>query len=192
MSKKIRKEPPGPQDLNEKNRAYNAKMRDLYYRRAEGHLGTFYQSLRANFLKPDYNELQDFCNALNTSREFAKQTIAGSSRQHRKTEGAGSAPPILQEEIVFLHMLEELYSSSVFLVNRFNTVSQFNSYKRDILAMPKNKDIEYGYLSSIVEFIDETQWTEEEEVRHIVSLIIKRIKLGNRIFAVMKKFKISN
>lgn len=183
--------PAGPANFYVTNRAYNLRMRDLYYEEVEKNLVAFSESVKANFLRPDYSRLASFSESVRTASRYAQHAVFGLSPRSPRQSGQApsSSPAPLHEEFLFIHLLEELYSSGLFLINRFNTIREFKKYKDHINTLPKSRASATGYISTILNFIQESEKAEEEEIRHLISLKIKRIRLANRIFVILKNME---
>ena len=190
MKNKTAPPPPaaGPINFYVTNRAYNLRMRDLYYAEVEKQFDEFHESLKADFLNPDCSKLSAFCVALETAHRYAKQAVFGLSPKLLKEaeKGPQHLPALLQEEFLLIHLLEEMRSSSLFIMNRFTTIREFQKYKARISALPKVRKAGSGYISKILDFIEENQKAEEEEIKYLILLKTRRIRLANRIFAVLK------
>ncbi len=174
------------------NRGYNARMRDAYFIKIEKSLSEFTRKLKENSLEPDMAILRRLNNELATAVDFSRQSIMGFPLNRPPLKGRqiiSGKPFFFKEEILFINLLEELVSSGIFLLNRFNTIFELNSYKDKIQGLLYTPDKNEGYLTKILHFINENQKSEDEEIKQIIALIIERMTLARRIFNIIKTSK---
>lgn len=174
------------------NRSYNTRMRDIYFQKFESDLENFVQKLTKSPLTPDTALLNKFNDSLATSADFARESIAGMplhALPTSKIKTLSGPPQYFKEEILFINVLEELISSSRFLLNRFNTIHELGEYRKKIRELLATYGRHKGYLSKILEFLDENQKAEDEEIKQIVCLIKERTLLSRRIFDIIKTRK---
>lgn len=174
--------PTGPTDLNLINRAYNARMRDAYFLKSERLFGEFYNRIVNNLSSPDLALLSRFCVSVTTARDFARQAAFGMQSQSHQLPGS---PAFFKEEILFIHLLEELHSSCNFLKARFNTMHALSRYRQKISGLIRNRKGE-GYLSKILRFLKDKLKSDETEIRQILKLILERMHTSHRIFDIIK------
>ncbi|OGJ84868.1 MAG: hypothetical protein A2268_12070 [Candidatus Raymondbacteria bacterium RifOxyA12_full_50_37] len=175
-------------DLPTANRAYNLRMRDIYFGKACRILSRLGKGLHKALLKPDLSTLGNVCNALDIALDFARQAVAGQVQAKKKDETLSRQPPLLlREEVLYLHLLEELASSGRFLKTRFNTIVELGKYRDGISALPLDQEVVKGYITQIMYFLDENRKAEEEEIRAIITLILKRMHLINHIQSITRK-----
>jgi hypothetical protein len=160
-------------------------MRNIYFDRVKTTLDELGKNLQTKYQNPNLDKLRDFCNTINTTCNYARQAVSPAPAGY--TGSGENEPAYLKEEILFIHLLDEMLSSCVFLTTRLNTIQVLLQYKKKISALPRHKDIEKGYISKILAVIDEGQKTEAEEIKHLIALIKKRVRLASRIFTTFKK-----
>ncbi|OGS36875.1 MAG: hypothetical protein A2293_08355 [Elusimicrobia bacterium RIFOXYB2_FULL_49_7] len=192
-TKKTVSPPIGPINSYVTNRLYNLRMRDIYYSEVETQFTSFNTALQSDPLSPDFVCLYNACDAVDTAYRYAKQAIFGLSPQKVRHAAEGleqdATLPFLQEEFLFIHLLEELHSSCRYLINRFVTIKSFLQYRTYIDSLPKNKETRNGFITKILSFVEENRKAEENEIKHLADLAMKRIQLANRIFAIVRSME---
>jgi hypothetical protein len=171
------------------NRGFNARMRDVYFSRLGKTLAEFNERLKKHPRTPDIPLLDRLNSEFSTTGDFARQAISGiplNSGPAMQPGEPAESPAFFKEEILFINLLEELFSSGIFLLNRFKTLYELNSYKQKIHGLLKVGDKSEGYLSNILHFINENQKAEDEEIKQIISLILERMALARRIYNIIK------
>jgi hypothetical protein len=189
MSRKKERPPEALSNFNLINRGYNARMRDVYFAKVEKTLSDFDGRLRKHPLSPDIPLLNRLNNELATAGDFARQAISGiplSSGPSVHHGTTAESPAFFKEEILFINLLEELLSSGIFLLNRFKTIYELNSYREKIRGLLSAPDRSEGYLSKILHFINENQKAEDEEIKQIMLLILERMALAHQIYYIVK------
>jgi len=177
-----------PMDFSLLNRGYNARMRDVYFQKGAAQLATMAKKQDGEPFAPDTVQLNKLVSAINTCREFAQQAARGVRNSNSMPKSSEGGPGFFKEEILFIHILDELHSSCLFLRSRFNTLHELNLYRNKINGLLKAGGRE-GYLTKILHFIREKQAADETESQLSLGLLQDRMALCKRIFEIIKTRK---
>lgn len=179
----------GPVPAGLVNRGYNARMRDVYYLKADALLSQFRTRAQRSPLAPDLALFDRLSGALRTARDYATQASAGMA--HSASGPPPGVPAYFKEEVLFIHLLEEIHNSCLFLRSRYATVRELAGY-RDKISNLLKKGGRKGYLTKILDFLGEKQSADESDVREILRLVTSRMALCRRIFDIIRTGKGAN
>ncbi len=179
----------GSSDILAQNLQFFRRMRNFYYEKA----GRLFRQLQATVMStaPDALDsaqeiLLQYIQVLDLTSEYARHTIRGHKRRKIRTFRQDRESGVMEEEIVFVCLLEELLSSSIYLRNRFET----NDHVRRYRALIENRN-DYvgdrrGFLSNILTHLEADQQADHEEIVELTKLIHKRFQIANSVFAIVE------
>ena len=95
---------------------------------------------------------------------------------------------ILQEEIFLVHFLEELLSTTRYIIARLETdkmLQRWSGSRQDMKAKPMNS----GFVSSIQEKLAAMSEATIDEFKDLFKHIIDRFQIGNQLFGTVQELQ---
>jgi hypothetical protein len=174
------------------NREYSCTMRNQHYEKAfyiYHKLESLVKSKPEISLKDQVSLLLEFNAELKSCLDFAKLAVFHHKRNriaHFKTDKTYG---ILQEEIILVHLLEEIQSCITFLLNRVETDESMSEFANVLESHKSNHETD-GFVNSVLTYFKETKKTGYEDFSQIYSLIRERYNIGNKLFALISELQV--
>lgn len=122
--------------------------------------------------------------SLNICLEHSRSAISGMKRGYFKAYRDDQKNGVLEEEHLLVSILDEILQSSKFLISRLETEHRMSAY-RSSLDSNKSEDVDtgfHGFLSNLLQSLDELSSTSTPEILQIFSIIIERATIAEFLF----------
>lgn len=184
-------------DYTLKNRAFNCRMRNRYYEEV-------YYAFRA-LLPNDYNgttggkfdeewfahlqqEIKHYERLITTCLEYAQAAIFYGKAEEATLYSKDKRWGILQEEIFLVHFLQELLSTTRYIIARLETDHMLQRWSGSMQDM-KAKPMSSGFVSSIQEKLTAMSEATIDEFKDLFKHIIDRFQIGNQLFGTVQELQ---
>lgn len=186
-------------DYTLKNRAFNCRMRNRYYEEV-------YYAFRAMFPNEIANSkgsnsvadttwFQNLSKSINhyehlitTCLEYGQAAIfygkAPTASLYSKDKRWG----ILQEEIFLVHFLQELLSTTRYVVSRIGTDQMLGHWVQEMQELKANP-VNTGYVSTIQDKLNEMNATTIDEFKDLLRHVLERFRIGNTLFGTVQELQ---
>lgn len=164
------------------------KMRNLHFEKAWEYFKNLEAAILDNpegYLEKVVELLIQYTETLEKANEYARSAIRGHQRERLKTYREDHSIGVMEEEIVFVRLLEELLSSGFYMRNRFDTNENIRLYAEAIKKRKMAGGDEGGFLEKIIKSLEADRKADLEEILQISRLIRKRFRIANNIFSVL-------
>ena len=181
-------------DYTLKNRAFNCRMRNRYYEEvyyafravmpldAKGDIDG--SAMNLDWFKNLAQEINRLDRVLKTCLEYAQAAVFYGKADIATLYSKDKRWGILQEEIFLVHFLQELLSTTRYIIARMETdriLQQWSGSMQDMKAKPMNS----GFVSSIQEKLTAMNNATIEEFKDLFKHIIDRFQIGNTLFGTV-------
>ena len=185
-------------DYTLKNRAFNCRMRNRYYEEvyyafravmpldAKGDIDG--SAMNLDWFKNLAQEINRLDRVLKTCLEYAQAAVFYGKADIATLYSKDKRWGILQEEIFLVHFLQELLSTTRYIIARMETdriLQQWSGSMQDMKAKPMNS----GFVSSIQEKLTAMNNATIEEFKDLFKHIIARFQIGNTLFGTVQELQ---
>ena len=185
-------------DYTLKNRAFNCRMRNRYYEEvyyafravmpldAKGDIDG--SAMNQEWFKNLAQEVNRLDRVLKTCLEYAQAAVFYGKADIATLYSKDKRWGILQEEIFLVHFLQELLSTTHYIIARMETdtiLQQWSGSMQDMKAKPMNS----GFVSSIQEKLTAMNNATIEEFKDLFKHIIDRFQIGNTLFGTVQELQ---
>lgn len=185
-------------DYTLKNRAFNCRMRNRYYEEvyyafravmpldAKGDIDG--SAMNQEWFKNLTQEVKRLDRVLKTCLEYAQAAVFYGKADIATLYSKDKRWGILQEEIFLVHFLQELLSTTSYIIARMETdqmLQQWSGSMQDMKAKPMNS----GFVSSIQEKLTAMNNATIEEFKDLFKHIIDRFQIGNTLFGTVQELQ---
>ncbi len=185
-------------DYTLKNRAFNCRMRNRYYEEvyyafravmpldAKGDIDG--SAMNLDWFKNLAQEINRLDRVLKTCLEYAQAAVFYGKADIATLYSKDKRWGILQEEIFLVHFLQELLSTTHYIIARMETdtiLQQWSGSMQDMKAKPMNS----GFVSSIQEKLTAMNNATIEEFKDLFKHIIDRFQIGNTLFGTVQELQ---
>ena len=185
-------------DYTLKNRAFNCRMRNRYYAEvyyafravmpldAKGEIEG--SAMNLEWFKNLAQEINRLDRVLKTCLEYAQAAVFYGKADIATLYSKDKRWGILQEEIFLVHFLQELLSTTRYIIARMETdtiLQQWSGSMQDMKAKPMNS----GFVSSIQEKLTAMNNATIEEFKDLFKHIIDRFQIGNTLFGTVQELQ---
>lgn len=185
-------------DYTLKNRAFNCRMRNRYYEEvyyafravmpldAKGDIDG--SAMNLDWFKNLAQEINRLDRVLKTCLEYAQAAVFYGKADIATLYSKDKRWGILQEEIFLVHFLQELLSTTHYIIARMETdtiLQQWSGSMQDMKAKPMNS----GFVSSIQEKLAAMNNATIEEFKDLFKHIIDRFQIGNTLFGTVQELQ---
>lgn len=132
--------------------------------------------------------LEHYTETMEMAAEYTKSVVRGLSRKKIKKFRHDSKNGIMEEEIVFVGLTNELLSSGIYLKNRFKTNNEIQIYMKNIKGLQHRLATKKGFISNILDSMEATCRMDLKEIKQIVNSIHKRFEIANKVFLVFSEY----
>ena len=187
-------------DYTLKNRAFNCRMRNRYYE-------DVYYAFRA-LLPNDYSEssstrdskfdqewftnlqkeIKRYARQINTCLDYAQAAIFYGKADQATLYSKDKRWGILQEEIFLVHFLQELLSTTRYIIARIDTDNMLHDWSSNMQGM-KAEPAEHGFVSSIQEKLSAMSSATIKEFRELLKHVSERFQIGNTLFGTIQELQ---
>ena len=185
-------------DYTLKNRAFNCRMRNRYYEEvyyafravmpldAKGEIDG--SAMNLEWFKNLAQEIKRLDRVLKTCLEYAQAAVFYGKADIATLYSKDKRWGILQEEIFLVHFLQELLSTTRYIIARMETdmiLQQWSGSMQDMKAKPMNS----GFVSSIQEKLTAMNNATIEEFKDLFKHITDRFQIGNTLFGTVQELQ---
>ena len=185
-------------DYTLKNRAFNCRMRNRYYEEvyyafravmpldAKGDIDG--SAMNQEWFKNLTQEIKRLDRVLKTCLEYSQAAVFYGKADIATLYSKDKRWGILQEEIFLVHFLQELLSTTRYIIARMETdtiLQQWSGSMQDMKAKPMNS----GFVSSIQEKLTAMNNATIEEFKDLFKHIIDRFQIGNTLFGTVQELQ---
>ena len=184
-------------DYTLKNRAFNCRMRNRYYEEV-------YYAFRA-LLPNDYNgttggkfdeewfahlqqEIKHYERLITTCLEYAQAAIFYGKAEEATLYSKDKRWGILQEEIFLVHFLQELLSTTRYVIARIETDQMLQRWAGEMQDL-KTKPVASGYVNTIQEKLNEMNAATLDEFKDLLKHVLDRFQIGNTLFGTVQELQ---
>ena len=177
-----------------KNRAFNCRMRNRYYEEV-------YYAFRA-LLPNDYNgaaggkfdeewfahlqqEIKHYERLITTCLEYAQAAIFYGKAEEATLYSKDKRWGILQEEIFLVHFLQELLSTTRYVIARIDTDKVLQQWSGAMQGM-KARPVTYGFVSDIQGKLNTMNAGTIDEFKELFKRVLDRFQIGNTLFGTVQ------
>ena len=159
-------------DYTQKNRAFNCRMRNRYYEEV-------YYAFRALFP----NEIAE--RLLMTCLEYAQAAIFYGKAENSSLYSKDKRWGILQEEIFLVHFLQELLSTTRYVIARIDTDKVLQQWSGEMQGM-KSSPVVYGFVSDIQGKLNTMNAGTIDEFKDLLKHVLDRFQIANTLFGTVQ------
>ena len=185
-------------DYTLKNRAFNCRMRNRYYEEvyyafravmpldAKGDIDG--SAMNLEWFKNLAQEIKRLDRVLKTCLEYSQAAVFYGKADIATLYSKDKRWGILPEEIFLVHFLQELLSTTRYIIARMETdtiLQQWSGSMQDMKAKPMNS----GFVSSIQEKLTAMNNATIEEFKDLFKHIIDRFQIGNTLFGTVQELQ---
>ncbi|MBO7062236.1 hypothetical protein [Fibrobacter sp.] len=182
-------------DYTLKNRAFNCRMRNRYYEEvyyafraltpggdpsAPGTYSGWFQHLA--------KEIKHYERLLMTCLEYAQAAVFYGKADNATLYSKDKRWGILQEEIFLVHFLQELLSTTRYIISRIETdrmLQQWSSSMQDMKAKPVGS----GFVTSIQQKLNAMNAATLDEFKELMKHVMERFQIGNTLFGTVQELQ---
>jgi len=186
-------------DYTLKNRAFNCRMRNRYYEEV-------YYAFRAIFPnevaeRTEKNPVMDSIWFQNLSKEikryerlimtcleYAQAAIFYGKAENKAMYSKDKRWGILQEEIFLVHFLQELLSTTRYVIARIETDQMVQRWAGEMQDL-KTKPVASGYVNAIQEKLNEMNAATLDEFKDLLRHVLDRFQIGNTLFGTVQELQ---
>ncbi|MBR3072981.1 hypothetical protein [Fibrobacter sp.] len=183
-------------DYTQKNRAFNCRMRNRYYEEV-------YYAFRALFPNeiaeakaptPEENsawyqhlskDIKRYERLLMTCLEYAQAAIFYGKAEYSSLYSKDKRWGILQEEIFLVHFLQELLSTTRYVIARIDTDKVLQQWSGAMQGM-KSRPVTYGFVSDIQGKLNTMNAGTIDEFKELFKRVLDRFQIGNTLFGTVQ------
>ncbi|MCQ2107809.1 MAG: hypothetical protein MJZ05_03490 [Fibrobacter sp.] len=186
-------------DYTLKNRAFNCRMRNRYYEEVYYAFRALFPNEVAERKEPNpvadaiwfqhlSREIKRYERLLMTCLEYAQAAVFygknGNAALYSKDKRWG----ILQEEIFLVHFLQELQSTTRYVIARIDTDQMLQQWSGEMQDM-KAKPVGSGYVNAIQEKLNEMNAATIVEFKDLLKHVLDRFQIGNTLFGTVQELQ---
>ena len=187
--------PPHHSDYTLKNRAFNCRMRNRYYEEvyyafraltpggdpsAPGTYSGWFQHLT--------KEIKHYERLLMTCLEYAQAAVFYGKADNATLYSKDKRWGILQEEIFLVHFLQELLSTTRYIISRIETDRMLQQWSTSMQDM-KAKPVGSGFVTSIQQKLNAMNAATLDEFKELMKHVMERFQIGNTLFGTVQELQ---
>lgn len=185
-------------DYTLKNRAFNCRMRNRYYEEVyyafralipldpNGSVGG--SSMDDSWFKNLAQEIKRAERLQMTCLEYSQAAVFYGKADIATLYSKDKRWGILQEEIFLVHFLQELLSTTRYIIARLDTDKMLQEWSNSMQDM-KAKPVGTGFVNFIQEKLFAMSETTIDEFKDIFKHIIDRFQIGNTLFGTIQELQ---
>ena len=182
-------------DYTLKNRAFNCRMRNRYYEEvyyafraltpggdpsAPGTYSGWFQHLT--------KEIKHYERLLMTCLEYAQAAVFYGEADNATLYSKDKRWGILQEEIFLVHFLQELLSTTRYIISRIETDRMLQQWSTSMQDM-KAKPVGSGFVTSIQQKLNAMNAATLDEFKELMKHVMERFQIGNTLFGTVQELQ---
>jgi len=185
-------------DYTLKNRAFSCRMRNRYYEEvyyafravmpldSKGNIDG--SAMNAEWFKNLAQEIKRLDHVLMTCLEYSQAAVFYGKADIATLYSKDKRWGILQEEIFLVHFLQELLSTTRYIIARLETDHMLQRWSGSMQDM-KAKPMSSGFVSSIQEKLTAMSEATIDEFKDLFKHIIDRFQIGNQLFGTVQELQ---
>ncbi len=183
----------------QKNRAFNCRMRNRYYEEVY----YAFRSLIPNELSDKSGEtteadvswyqhlskeIKRYERLLITCLEYGQAAIFYGKAEYSSLYSKDKRWGILQEEIFLVHFLQELLSTTRYVIARIETDHVLQQWSTSMQGM-KSSPVTSGFVSEIQKKLDTLNASTIDEFKDLLKHVLERFQIGNTLFGTIQELQ---
>lgn len=133
-------------------------------------------------------EIKRYERLLMTCLEYAQAAVYYGKAEHASLYSKDKRWGILQEEIFLVHFLQELLSTTRYVIARIDTDQMLQQWSGEIQDM-KAKPVGSGYVNNIQEKLNEMNIATIGEFKDLLKHVLERFQIGNTLFGTVQELQ---
>ena len=182
-------------DYTLKNRAFNCRMRNRYYEEvyyafravmpldAKGDIDG--SAMNLDWFKNLAQEINRLDRVLKTCLEYAQAAVFYGKADIATLYSKDKRWGILQEEIFLVHFLQELLSTTRYVIARIDTDKVLQQWSGEMQGM-KSSPVVYGFVSDIQGKLNTMNAGTIDEFKDLLKHVLDRFQIGNTLFGTVQ------
>ena len=180
-----------------KNRAFNCRMRNRYYEEVyyafrallpNDSNGDFESGIDSAWIDHLAMQIKHFERLIMTCLEYGQAAIFYGKADNAALYSKDKRWGILQEEIFLVHFLQELLSTTRYIIARIETDQLLHQWSGTMQDM-KAKPVSSGFVSSIQEKLSAMTAATVDEFKDLSKHIMERFQIGNTLFGTIQELQ---
>ena len=184
-------------DYTLKNRAFNCRMRNRYYEEVyyafrallpNDSNGDFESGIDSAWIDHLAMQIKHFERLIMTCLEYGQAAIFYGKADNAALYSKDKRWGILQEEIFLVHFLQELQSTTRYVISRIDTDQMLQQWSSEMQDM-KAKPVGSGYVNNIQEKLNEMNAATIDEFKDLLKHVLDRFQIGNTLFGTVQELQ---
>ena len=186
-------------DYTLKNRAFNCRMRNRYYEEVYYAFRALYPNEIAERKEPNPvadtvwfqtlgKEIRRYERLIMTCLEYAQAAVFYGKADNAALYSKDKRWGILQEEIFMVHYLQELLSTTRYIIARIDTDQMLQQWSGEMQDM-KTKPVSSGYVNTIQQKLNEMNAATIVEFKDLLQHVLERFQIGNTLFGTIQELQ---
>jgi hypothetical protein len=133
-------------------------------------------------------EIKHYERLLMTCLEYAQAAVFYGKADNATLYSKDKRWGILQEEIFLVHFLQELLSTTRYIISRIETdrmLQQWSSSMQDMKAKPVGS----GFVTSIQQKLNAMNAATLDEFKELMKHVMERFQIGNTLFGTVQELQ---
>lgn len=183
----------------QKNRAFNCRMRNRYYEEVyyafralipNDFADMSSEALEANtsWYQHLSKEIKRYERLLITCLEYGQAAIFYGKAENTSLYSKDKRWGILQEEIFLVHFLQELLSTTRYVIARIETDHVLQQWSSSMQGMKTSPTVS-GFVSEIQKKLDTLNASTIDEFRDLLKHVLERFQIGNTLFGTIQELQ---
>ena len=181
-------------DYTLKNRAFNCRMRNRYYEEVyyafrallpSDPTGSSNSGLDAAWFENLSKEVRRYEHLITTCLEYAQAAIFYGKADYATLYSKDKRWGILQEEIFLVHFLQELLSTTRYVIARIDTDKVLQQWSGEMQGM-KSSPVVYGFVSDIQGKLNTMNAGTIDEFKDLLKHVLDRFQIANTLFGTVQ------
>ena len=183
-------------DYTLKNRAFNCRMRNRYYEEVYYAFRAIFPNEIADRKEPNpvadtiwfqslSKEIKRYERLIMTCLEYAQAAIFYGKNENKAMYSKDKRWGILQEEIFLVHFLQELLSTTRYVIARIDTDKVLQQWSGEMQGM-KSSPVVYGFVSDIQGKLNTMNAGTIDEFKDLLKHVLDRFQIGNTLFGTVQ------
>ena len=186
-------------DYTLKNRAFNCRMRNRYYEEVYYAFRALFPNDIAERRETDPvadtvwfqhlgREIKRYERLIMTCLEYAQAAVFYGKAENASLYSKDKRWGILQEEIFMVHFLQELLSTTRYVIARIDTDQMLQQWSGEMQDM-KTKPVGSGYVNTIQQKLNEMNAATIVEFKDLLKHVLERFQIGNTLFGTIQELQ---
>ena len=120
--------------------------------------------------------------------EYAQAAVFYGKNENKAMYSKDKRWGILQEEIFLVHFLQELLSTTRYVIARIETDQMLQRWAGEMQDL-KTKPVASGYVNTIQEKLNEMNAATLDEFKDLLKHVLDRFQIGNTLFGTVQELQ---